>query len=303
MKLVQKIKRNEDGQVLVLVALLMVVLVGFAALMIDVGAMYLTKSNMQNAADAAAIAGAQKLPYVSTAISTAKDYAELNGAEKLKTTATAPYNGDSDMIEVVITKNVPFSFAKVLGFTQSDVTARAVAKRVPVWNGEALPFLNLDDNYSKDPKIEAWEKVGSGDFESILNDEYHPHNENDSTNFYYSIDYQNGITLKKGTVAVIKQEIGYIYEQGEPEILKPVTVYLFSLSSVAIESGKYIGKLPPDLVIPLKDLVLLQVTFNYYDYQGKTAYLGFLQEFDIYHGVYPTEFLNADSKGTSGLVE
>ena len=58
MKLLKKIVKHEDGQVLVIVALLMVVLVGFAALLIDVGAMYLTKTNMQNAADAAALAGA-----------------------------------------------------------------------------------------------------------------------------------------------------------------------------------------------------------------------------------------------------
>ena len=129
MKLMEKIRKNENGQVLVVVALMMVVLISFAALIIDVGAMYLTKTNMQNAADSAAIAGAQALPNATNAINAAKNYAELNGAEKVNTTVTTPYKGDSNMIEVVCTKDVQFSFAGVLGFINRNVSARAVAEK------------------------------------------------------------------------------------------------------------------------------------------------------------------------------
>jgi Flp pilus assembly protein TadG len=50
---------DEDGAVLVLVALLMVVLLGFAALAVDVSALHAERRELQNGADAAALAIAQ----------------------------------------------------------------------------------------------------------------------------------------------------------------------------------------------------------------------------------------------------
>ena len=50
-----------------MVALLLGVLLGFAALVVDVGMMYTEKAKLQNAADAAALAGAQNLPNATTA--------------------------------------------------------------------------------------------------------------------------------------------------------------------------------------------------------------------------------------------
>ena len=138
MKLAKKIVKNEDGQVLVLFALLMVVLMGFAALVIDVGMVALQKSHLQNAADAAALAGAQDLPTAGTAKSTAVVFAGKNGLKATQNgvkkdgdtvTVTTPYSGDSTKIEVVCTRNVQYSFARVLGFTDTDVTARAVANK------------------------------------------------------------------------------------------------------------------------------------------------------------------------------
>ena len=93
---------------------------------------------MQNAADAGALAGAQDLPDAGNAVSKAKDFAELNGAEKSNTTATTPYGGDATKIEVVCTKNVQYSFARVLGFTDADVSARAVAQKTKGASGPAI---------------------------------------------------------------------------------------------------------------------------------------------------------------------
>ena len=54
--------REERGQVLPLTALMMVVLVGFAGLVIDVGRVYLAQRQLQNAVDSTAIAVAQNMP-------------------------------------------------------------------------------------------------------------------------------------------------------------------------------------------------------------------------------------------------
>ncbi len=77
--------KNNRGQILVLVAISLVVLLGFAALAIDLGYFYHTKNQLQGAADAAALAGAIKLNGTSDLTQTdarteAVTYAGLNTA-------------------------------------------------------------------------------------------------------------------------------------------------------------------------------------------------------------------------------
>src|SRR2546428_14012094 len=72
--------RNERGQVVVLTVIALTVLLGMSALVLDVGAWFHSKRQLQATADASALAGAQMLPDTpGTAISTALDYANKNG--------------------------------------------------------------------------------------------------------------------------------------------------------------------------------------------------------------------------------
>ncbi len=61
MSCVSKFRRDERGQTVILVAVAIVVLIGFLALVADVGQFYLTRSRLQAAADSAALAAAQDL--------------------------------------------------------------------------------------------------------------------------------------------------------------------------------------------------------------------------------------------------
>ena len=71
------IRRDERGQAFVITALLLVVLCGMCALVLDVGAWFRDKRQLQATADAAALAGAQALPTNwGTAKQLAMDYAE-----------------------------------------------------------------------------------------------------------------------------------------------------------------------------------------------------------------------------------
>lgn len=74
---------EEQGSVMIMVVIALLVLIGFTGLVVDGGSMYMTKSKLQNAADAAALAGCQ---YVKTsgidesnAIDKAIIYAGING--------------------------------------------------------------------------------------------------------------------------------------------------------------------------------------------------------------------------------
>jgi Flp pilus assembly protein TadG len=116
--------RNESGQTLVIFVLFLPVLIGFAALVLDVGNWYAQKRFVQNAADAAVLAGAQDLPNTSAAQAQAQDYVTRNGGGV--TNVTFP---TSTKIRVTVTRNVPTYFAKIFGLSSVNVAAKAVATR------------------------------------------------------------------------------------------------------------------------------------------------------------------------------
>lgn len=77
---------NQRGLALVYLALLLVVLCGFLGLAVDLGYMYLAKGQLQNAADAAALAGASRLPSEAEVRTTAREFAANNDAAKSSVT-------------------------------------------------------------------------------------------------------------------------------------------------------------------------------------------------------------------------
>ncbi len=297
----RKFFKSESGQAMILFALLFFVLCGMAAFTIDVGRVYIIKGRLQNAADAAALAAAQDLPDTSAAIAAAESYAAQNGADDF--TVTCPFNGDSSMIEVVCNETVSYTLARAIGLTAANVSARAVGTYTSQWTGEALPFINLDDDYTDDIEIVAWEKVAPGDFESITN--YEIVNPDDPTTVYFNIDYMNGVVLKKGTVATIKQEVGYIFERNSLES----PVYILSLKNTVMYSGQVmltdgtyanLDSLKNGDTVDPSQMVLLQCFFHDYDYIGKTLFLTVLNVYDINSGEFPPDYLNPEG-GTARL--
>ena len=83
--------RCERGQVLPLMALVLVVLLGISAFAVDIGYAYYAKRQLQSTADAAALAGAQDLPSIPTAIATATDYVGYNTPANLSGSFTFTY--------------------------------------------------------------------------------------------------------------------------------------------------------------------------------------------------------------------
>jgi Flp pilus assembly protein TadG len=153
--------RSEGGQALIMLVLGLVALVGFVALTIDVGLIFEGRRADQNAADAAALAGASALPAdPATAKLRASDWAQKNGFVSgvggTTVTVTTPYKGDSGKIEVVIKKPVSATFARVLGATTFPVTARAVATRSSS-SGVNAAFLVLNPT-----KCKSFSKSGGG---------------------------------------------------------------------------------------------------------------------------------------------
>jgi len=135
MRSIWKWLKGESGQSTIIIAISLVVLCGFAAMAIDLGRISVEKGQLQNAADAAALAGGQNLPSATTAKSTAVQYAALNGVTAANTTVTTPYNSSASKIEVVCKGTVDYTFARIFGFTSREVSARAVAQKTGMSGG------------------------------------------------------------------------------------------------------------------------------------------------------------------------
>ncbi len=133
-------RRDESGQSLILFALGLAVLLGMAAMTIDVGLAYVARRDMQNAADAAALAGADAILEGQSSVlaaNAARDLALQNGYDNAAADVTVtinvpptsgPHSGDSDFIEVIIAHPIDTVLASAVGKTTPfDVSARAVA--------------------------------------------------------------------------------------------------------------------------------------------------------------------------------
>lgn len=127
----------ERGAVAVIVAILMVVLLGFAALAVDIGLLYSERAQLQNGADAAALSIAQKCAKdetdtnCSSPMSLAKGYADSNSLDGLSDVRAV--NLDLPDRRVIVTaesseagrtdNKVSLYFANILGVPASAVVA------------------------------------------------------------------------------------------------------------------------------------------------------------------------------------
>jgi Flp pilus assembly protein TadG len=153
---------DRRGQNLVLLAVLMTVLLGVLAIAIDAGRLYLERRRMQNAADAAALAGAQELCFGSgqqgPAEAIARDYAtNRNGAQ-----AAAIEWVDRWTIRVVASETVGNFFAGAIGVQTSDVSARATAACGSSTAGCRLWPVAIDST--------KWDGLGCGQTFYVWND-------------------------------------------------------------------------------------------------------------------------------------
>ena len=158
MNRLRQLIEEETGQALIFTAVCLVVLLAFLGLAIDVGHLHLVKTQLQAAADAAAMAGGLEIrvcsttpgcPAMKSAVQTAMTENGFSSATLLSNCtgtpgagvtvmlddppcslgATDPNNGSTKYVEAVVTSNVATFFAGVIGFSSVKVSARAEARR------------------------------------------------------------------------------------------------------------------------------------------------------------------------------
>jgi Putative Flp pilus-assembly TadE/G-like len=146
------IRRNQAGQVLISTALAMVVLLGFAGLAVDMGVLRYQRRVQQNAADAAAIAGATAADFQAGALNAAAANGFTDntagglcgvpptnlavGSVNVGVCAppiAGPHAGQPGppsqpgYVEVYVSAGQPTFFMRILGVNVKTITARSVA--------------------------------------------------------------------------------------------------------------------------------------------------------------------------------
>jgi hypothetical protein len=163
---------NEQGSVLIIVAVSFVVLLGLVALVVDIGLLYSQRESLVRAVTAAALAGVQKLPDdPDLAETVGLEYARLNGIEAQdELTAEAT----DEEIGVRTRRKVPMQFAQVFGLKTLPVSASAKARVGAVKRiSGAVPFGVVKQNfvfgqeYTLKFGSESSENVYSGNFGAL----------------------------------------------------------------------------------------------------------------------------------------
>ncbi|WP_038039915.1 pilus assembly protein TadG-related protein [Thermorudis peleae] len=144
-------RRRLPGQVLVLMAAALVALAGFSALALDVGMLLATKRSLQNAADAAALAGAiDLLKNQSDTIiqGDVTSYAQTNVPSAIRSSLQIPeitVDRTNKQVKVTVTAPPPRFFLGVVYSGPWSATARAAAQLTPITKPYALLALKQND--------------------------------------------------------------------------------------------------------------------------------------------------------------
>ncbi len=140
---------RERGQAIVVFTILLGVIGGFAALAVDLGAYTADRRDLQNAADAIALAAAQELPDESAAEDVALEWAANNDIEAdwvdLTFTQQSPPSEPNPKVHVEITRDHEFAFARLIGIESTDVSAAAASIRTSPAGGDGVIPLSVTE--------------------------------------------------------------------------------------------------------------------------------------------------------------
>lgn len=154
---------NRKGVVIPWVAMILVILVGMAALTIDVGRLCFAAQRAQDGADAAAMAGGSALPDYTEAESLVLDMADSNNEESPQgyqvvcSSADIEFWGPGETVPnfgllgpaawaTRVTVHVPmeYAFAKVLGLNETTITRSCTVVRMPAVGEVSVAPMWLD---------------------------------------------------------------------------------------------------------------------------------------------------------------
>lgn len=150
--MLKRLFSNESGTVIVLFTMFMSVLLVITGLVVDAGIVYYEKQKIQNALDAATLAGAQELPDTAAALTKAIEYAVLNGLTESEVEVS--FTNNDRRLVVSSNKNQDLFFMRVFGFNSLSLHAVAAAEigspgqafDYTLFSGSSTDTLRLNGN-------------------------------------------------------------------------------------------------------------------------------------------------------------
>ena len=142
--LIRRLRDDDSGQTLPLVAILLVVVFSMAGFALDVGYALEIRRELQASTDAAALAGAKDLPNDAQAIAAARTFSAIAGSRNERsnhpvvslvsgypqTKCLTSIGGSCDPVNAIVVKQqtrAPLFFANVVGWSSLTMTATATA--------------------------------------------------------------------------------------------------------------------------------------------------------------------------------
>lgn len=168
---------NERGAIAVIVACAMVVLIGFAAIAIDTGALYSERAQLQSGADAAALAIAQECSQSKNCTdpalkrTVAEGLANSNSNDNASTVSALTYPSANSVTVQTTTRDgktnagaLALTFAPVLGIQSDTVSAESTARWGSPAKGPAiLPLAFAPCNFQLNGAIQVISRHGDAD--------------------------------------------------------------------------------------------------------------------------------------------
>jgi len=157
-----KVLREDKGYSLVTFALLLGALAAVLALVVDIGYAYVQQWQMQNAADAGALAGTQALALGKDAQQAAIEYAQRNGAENV----TVTVNAGQKTVRVWAKKDFPTFVASILGIDTlaADSPAAAIHCAVSEMSAGVYPIAVDWQDFQFGQEYDIFSGGGPGNF-------------------------------------------------------------------------------------------------------------------------------------------
>ncbi|PSR34436.1 MAG: hypothetical protein C7B46_05840 [Sulfobacillus benefaciens] len=131
LKQAQNLIQNHSGQSLILVVIFLPVMLGMAAAGVTVGTVYFAKTTLQNAVDAAALAGAKAAEAGNSPATQSFLVGQNDPNVQGQTVVVRTDPNIQDAVEATATEYVPGGFAGILGFKHFTVTATGIAAYGP----------------------------------------------------------------------------------------------------------------------------------------------------------------------------
>jgi len=139
-------RRRERGQVLLLFAVAIPILLGMTGMAIDIGSYATERRDLQNAADAASLAAAQELPDAGAAEAAAHAWGLKNDIDVADMDVSVTGGTTAPRVRVVIERSHEFAFMPILGIDEKDVSGAASAVKVSYGGGSGVvPWSVTED--------------------------------------------------------------------------------------------------------------------------------------------------------------